>query len=101
MLQETQLYWYKILFLFELLAAEAIFSYKLRRRKYFVLRALGVAAVCIIFAAFYPLLDYTVVYNSGIFFTIFFVTLIGMKICFDESWWNILFSISHLLPTIC
>ena len=50
MLQETQLYWYKILFLFELLSAEAIFSYKLRRRNYFVLRVIGTAAVCIAFA---------------------------------------------------
>lgn len=91
MLQETQLYWYKILFLFELLSAEAIFSYKLRRRNYFVLRVIGTAAVCIAFAVLYPLLDYTIVYNSGIFFAIFFVTLIGMKVCFDESWWNILF----------
>lgn len=91
MLQETQLYWYKILFLFELLTAEAIFSYKLRRRKHFIPRILGVAAICVVFSVLYPLTDYTVAYNSGIFFAIFFVTLIGMKVCFDESWWNILF----------
>lgn len=91
MLQESQLYWYKILFVFELLTAEAIFSFKLRRRKYFVPRVLGSAAVCVAAAVFYPLLDYTVAYNSGIFFAVFFVTLIGLKICFDESWWNIIF----------
>ena len=91
MLQETQLYWYKILFLFELFVAEGIFSYKLRRRSCFVPRAAGAAAVSILIAVFYPLADYTVAYNSGIFFAIFFVTLIGMKVCFDESWWNILF----------
>lgn len=91
MLQESQLYWYKILFVFELLAAEGFFSYKLRRRKYFAPRVLGSAAVCVAVAAFYPLLDYTAAYNSGIFFVIFFVTLLGMKACFDESWWNIIF----------
>ena len=91
MLQESQLYGYKILFLFELLAAEGIFSYKLRRRKKFPVRLLVCVAVCIAFSVFYPLEQYTVMYNSGIFFAIFLVTLIGFKVCFDESWWNIMF----------
>lgn len=91
MIQESQLYWYKILFLFELLAAEGVFAYKLRRRTYFAGRLLAAAAVCTVFSIYYPLLDYSVVYNSGIFFSIFLVTLAGFKLCFDESWWNIMF----------
>ncbi len=91
MLQESQLYWYKVLFLFELLVAEGIFSFKLRRRTYFPVRVLVSVGICLIFAVFYPLMDYTVIYNSGIFFAIFLMTLLGFRFCFDESWWNILF----------
>ena len=91
MLQESQLYWYKVLFLFELLAAEGIFSFKLRRRNHFPVRVLASVGICLIFAVFYPLMDYTVMYNSGIFFAIFLMTLFGFRFCFDESWWNILF----------
>ena len=91
MLQESQLYWYKVLFLFELLAAEGIFSFKLRRRNHFPVRVLVSVGICLIFAVFYPLMDYTVMYNSGIFFAIFLMTLFGFRFCFDESWWNILF----------
>ena len=91
MIQESQLYWYKILFLFELLAAEGVFAYKLRRGTHFAGRLLAAAAVCTVFSIYYPLLDYSVVYNSGIFFSIFLVTLAGFKLCFDESWWNIMF----------
>lgn len=89
--QLSQIYWYKILFFFELLIAEGIFSLKLRRRRLFWLRALLCAGAGLAFAALYPLPLYNVAYNSGIFFAIFFVTLLGMKFCFDESWWNILF----------
>ena len=55
MLQQSQLYWYKILFLFELLVAEGIFSLKLRRRPHFVPRVLAAAAVCLGVAVWYPL----------------------------------------------
>ena len=91
MLQETQLYWYKILFFFELAAAEGIFCLKLRRRSLFVPRLLLALAAGLAVAVFFPLRDYTVAYNSVIFFSIFFVTLLGLKFCFDESWWNLLF----------
>lgn len=107
MLQQSQLYWYKILFLFELLVAEGIFSLKLRRRPHFVPRVLAAVAVCLGVAVWYPLRQYTVLANSAIFFTIFFATLLGFKFCFDESWWNILFcgiaaySVQHIAFVTC
>lgn len=91
MLQQTQLSWYKILFLVELLVAEGVFCHKLRRRPGFVLRLVACPAICFAFAAWYPLGPYTVFSNSVLFFAIFFVTLLACKVCFDESWWNILF----------
>lgn len=91
MLQLTQLAAYKIIFLVELLAAEAIFCHKLRRRPQFLLRLAVSLAFCFAAAALYPLGPYTVWSNSILFFALFFVTLLGCKACFDESWWNILF----------
>lgn len=86
MLQQTQLSWYKILFLVELLVAEGVFCHKLRRRPGFVLRLVACLAICFAFAAWYPLGPYTVFSNSVLFFAIFFVTLLACKVCFDESW---------------
>src|SRR5699024_13258 len=63
----------------------------LRRRPGFVLRLVACLAICFAFAAWYPLGPYTVFSNSVLFFAIFFVTLLACKVCFDESWWNILF----------
>ena len=91
MLQLTQLSGYKVLFMVELLVAEAIFCHKLRRRPWFWLRLAACTAGCLAVSVLYPLGPYTVVSNSVLFFTLFFVTLIGCKVCFDESWWNILF----------
>lgn len=91
MLQLTQLSGYKVLFMVELLVAEAIFCHKLRRRPWFWLRLAACMAGCLAVSVLYPLGPYTVVSNSVLFFTLFFVTLIGCKVCFDESWWNILF----------
>ena len=91
MLQLTQLSGYKILFMAELLVAEAIFCHKLRRRPWFWLRLVLCVAVCFAAAAAYPLGPDTVACYSVLFFALFFVTLLGCKVCFDESWWNILF----------
>lgn len=91
MLQWTQLSGYKILFMAELLAGEAFFYYKLRRRTWFWIRLLVTLAVCFAAASLYPLGPYTVVSNSALFFALFFVSLLAGKFCFDESWWNILF----------
>ena len=90
MLQLTQLAAYKIIFLVELLAAEAIFCHKLRRRPQFLLRLAVSLAFCFAAAALYPLGPYTVWSHSILFFALFFVPLLGCKACFDESWWNLL-----------
>lgn len=91
MMQLTQLSWYKVMFLAELLAAEGIFCRRLRRRSWFGLRLAACVGAAFGFAAWYPLGEETVLSNSVLFFSLFFVTLVGCKICFEESWWNILF----------
>lgn len=91
MLQLTQLAAYKIIFLVEILAAEALFCHNLRRRPWFWLRLAVSLVFCFAAAALYPLGSYTVFSHSALFFSIFFVTLLACRVCFDESWWNILF----------
>ncbi len=88
----SQLFWYKMLFLFELLTAEGLFVTKFRKKNHFAVR-LGLCLVgTALFAFFYPLAQYSVLYNSGIFLAIFVVTLLGMNLCFEESGWNVLFA---------
>lgn len=87
----SQLFFYKPLFLAELLIAELIFTHKLRRRSHFFLRLLVSAVLCALFAFSIPLAHYTVAYNSAIFFSIFAATLAALCFCFDESGWNLLF----------
>ncbi len=93
MLQQSQLAWYKVLFLAELLVAEFLFCRKLRRRPRFALRLVLCLGAAFALAAVYPLgpSTYTLGGLSTLFFALFFVTLVGCKLCFDESWWNILF----------
>lgn len=91
MLQLTQLSGYKVLFMAELLVAEALFCRKLSRRPRFFLRLAVSVAVCFAAAVLCPVGDNTVLAGSALFFALFFVTLVGGKVCFAESWWNILF----------
>lgn len=91
MLQLTQLSGYKVLFMAELLVAEALFCRKLNRRSWFWGRLVLCVAGCFAAAVLCPVGSYTVLSSSALFFALFFVTLVGAKICFAESWWNLLF----------
>lgn len=87
----TQLFWYKLLFITELLVCEILFVAKLNRKKHFFLRAAGCLAAIYIITFFFPILFYNAVYLSFLFLALFGSTLIALKICFDAGWWNIFF----------
>lgn len=91
MLQLTQLSGYKVLFMAELLVAEALFCRKLTRRPLFLWRLAVCVAACFAAAVLCPVGSYTVLSSSALFFALFFVTLVGARVCFAESWWNLLF----------
>lgn len=70
----SNLFWYKILFITELIAAEILFTTKLRRRRYFALRLLGSLAMLYAVAIFYPVGTYVANswwYSSLMFFVMF------------------------------
>lgn len=93
MFGESQLFWYKIVFMTELLLSETMFCCRLRRRRGFLWRAVLSVAVCYAIAVFYPLFDwsYNAAYVSVLFVFMFFVTLGMGVVCFDERFVNILF----------
>jgi hypothetical protein len=87
----SQLFYYRLLFLAELLIAEILFCHNLRRRNYFWLR-LSFSLLVSLSATFaFPMAFDTPEYIALMFFTIFLSTVAMCRFCFDESWWNILF----------
>lgn len=85
------LFWYKLVVAVELIVAEALSSYTLKKKDKFALRlALATLAVCAVAFAC-PIIVYNAIYSSFIFFVIFIASLFAMKLCFNEPWQNILF----------
>lgn len=86
-----QLFWYKPIFMTELLLAEALFCIHLKRRNSFVWRLVGALAFCYGVAFAIPVRGYNAVYCSVMFIVMFAVTVFAAKFCFQESWINIVF----------
>ncbi len=88
---ESALFWYKFIFMTELLAAEGTFIFLLKERPHFLLRivlsVLGLYAVT--FAL--PIIDYSPIFVSILFCVLFIVSLCAMALCFKERWAVILF----------
>lgn len=87
----TQLDFYKILFMAELLVAEFLFTFRSKKRRYFAARISLMAVVCIALAFLCPVLLYNEWYVSIMFFVLFALTMPFLKLCYDESWLNIVF----------
>ena len=87
------LFWYKLIFMAELLISEALATYTLKKKSRFALRAPLSVLGCLATAFLYPLLSfsYNAAYTSVMFFVLFGVTLVGMKMCYDETWVNLIF----------
>ena len=89
----SPLYWYKMVFMAELLVAEGLATYTLKKRPKFVLRAVLCVLGCELISFLCPVFDfsYNAVYTSFMFLLLFAVTLCAMKVCYDEPWVNIIF----------
>ena len=85
------LFWYKLIFMGELLLAEFFATYTLKKRSRFILRVSLCAVGAVAFAFLFPLLVFNTLYSSIMFMLFFAATLIGLKICYDESWINLMF----------
>lgn len=90
----SALWWYKLLFMTELLAAEALFTFRLQKRGYFALRAALVVAVCYAVAALYPLptkVSYSGWYASLMFLVLFATTFCALLFVYKISAVKLLF----------
>lgn len=88
---DSPLFWYRLVFLTELIVAEAFFTFKLRRRTRFALRAALSAAACYAITFLFPIVAYNAFYVSMMFLVIFGVTIAGLYVCFDAPLLNIVF----------
>lgn len=87
----SQLFWYRPIFMAELLCAEALFCLKLKRKPYFLLRLGLMVLLCLRVSFLIPIVSYSALYNAFMFFAMFAVTIPLMKFCFEESWKGIFF----------
>lgn len=78
------LFWYKILFVFELVISEGLIVYTLNRRSHFILRAVGGVVLLVAIAFFMPVFSYSVINISLIFVALFAFSLAVLKFCFNE-----------------
>lgn len=87
----SSLFLYKVVFLVELIAAESLLAWKLKRKPKFWLR-LGLSFLLLFGITFaLPILSYSSYYTIVLFFAIFALVMCATKCCFDESWGAIIF----------
>lgn len=87
----SPLFWYKLIFIVELLVAEALATYSLRKKPKFALRVAACVLGIFVVGFLFPIFFYNAVYSSFMFLFLFGVTLIGLKLCYDEPWSHIIF----------
>lgn len=88
----TQLEFYKSFqFMIELLLAEGMFLFRLRRRRLFWLRLVLALAACFGFACVFPVRSATPAYLSCMFLLLFLFTVCAAKFIFKERWLKIAF----------
>lgn len=83
-------FWYKLVFMAELLLAEGLLVYPLRRRSHFTLRAVAAVAGCML-AAFLLPVYFSWWYFTLLFFILYAVSLGAVALCFDEDFFVLLF----------
>ena len=103
------LIYYKVLFMFEIIVAELLFSYHLPKRKHFFIRLISSSLICLIIAYIFPIPDkfgYTWWYISIMFFLLFACSFLAIFISFKMNFESGLFvtisgyTIQHLTYSI-
>ena len=93
----SQFFWYRLVFLTELLIAEGLFTFKLRRRSGYAWRMLASIAALYIVVFCMPVFTFTqknylpVLTTCFTFLFIFALTVLGLFICYKEPLINIIF----------
>lgn len=82
---------YKNLFMAELLVAEYLFTFRLKKRKFFLLRAAISCVACLSAAFFFPILSYNAFYSSTMFLALTAISVAGLMISYDEPFLNVIY----------
>lgn len=91
MYELTALFWYRIVFTAELIAAESLVVYRLERRRFFVLRLFFALIIGFGCAFAFPIVSEHPAWLSFMYISLLAVTLCCLKLCFNESWIKLLF----------
>lgn len=88
------LFYYKLLFITELLIIEFLLSFRNKKREHHIIRTIFSVFACYLVAIFFPLVEgvsYSSTYSSIMFVTLFMVTVCALKCIYDMSWTKIFF----------
>ena len=92
---DAPLFWYKLIFVVELMIAEAFATYTLKKRRRFALRVLCSVATVLVVAFLFPVFFVSPIVNtvsaSVMFFSLFGVTVVALKFCYDEKFVTLFF----------
>ena len=83
-------FWYRFVFLSELIISEILCTYTLKKRKLFPLRVIVSLLLIYGIIFFFPTINSNI-YISFLFLSMFFLTILAMLFCYEESFVNILF----------
>ncbi len=86
-----QLFWYRPVFMTELIVAEMLFSLSLKKRSFFPIRIIAGILVCYGVSFAFPMAFYNAAYFSFMFLCFFTVTVAVMKFSFKESLRNVFY----------
>lgn len=85
------LFWYRFIFLIELIICETLFIGRLKKKKHFWIKLVLCICSCFLLTALIPIPVYNWAYTSFIFLLIFIFTLISLILLYNESIKTILF----------
>ncbi len=87
----TNIFFTKILFAVEILVAEFLFTFRLKKRRLYALRFAACVVALLAAAALFPVPVNNAWYTSFMFFVLFAVTVPMLEFCYSERWINMLF----------
>lgn len=87
----SALFWYKFIFMTELLAAEGTFIFLLKEKPNFFARSM--ISLLLLYAITFalPIVAYNAIFVSVLFSILFVASLAALKLCFKEQWSVLLF----------
>lgn len=99
MYEITELFLYKFVFIIEMLTAMHLFSFRRKKRKYFVLRLIIGTLACLGLGYLYPIAMYTPLYSSCMFFVLFLICALSLWFIYDIPF-KVVFYLSILAYTL-